>query len=395
MKVLVVHNYYGNTAPSGENDAVDTEVQLLRKAGITVRIHSRDSSHVRQVGLRGKLVAGLCAPWNEVERWRLSRAVHSFRPAIVHVHNWFPLISPSAYYFRGKAKAPIVQSVHNSRMFCVKGIPLRDGKVCFDCLERGSPIPALRHACYGNSRVMTLPLVASQQLHSYLGTWNTKISAFLVLTKFQKEKLHRFGIDPSKVFVKPNAFLGLTGAKTGREKRLAYVGRVSPEKGVLDLVKAWKRVPIPGYRLTVAGDGPDLEEVRCLCVSDPTIETLGRISSEDAVQLIQSSAGVIVPSRCIEGFPMVIREAFACGTPVLASDLGPMSEILDHGQAGLLFSPGVEESLISGLNRLAGPEGETAGRAGKRKYDEQYSQEAILNTLLQTYQFALRPGDKE
>jgi hypothetical protein len=185
VKVLLVHNFYGSAAPSGENQVFEAERTLLRARGHEVAEFTRHSDEIRGQGALGAVRGGLATPWNPWMTWAIRREVNRLQPDVVHVHNTFPLISPGIFHAIGDRAARVL-TLHNYRLFCPAGIPMRAGKVCTDCLDARGSLPAMRHGCYRGSRVATAPLAFSVWLRRAMGTWRDQVDAFVALSDFQR-----------------------------------------------------------------------------------------------------------------------------------------------------------------------------------------------------------------
>lgn len=395
MKILLVHNFYGSSAPSGENTAFEMEKNLLISHGHQVAIFSVSSDEIRGQGLWGLIKGGLLTPWNPFSKKSFQKKVSLFKPDIIHVHNTFPLISPSIFYAM-RSNVPIVLTLHNYRLFCSAGIPMRDGKVCIECLDRRSAMPALIHGCYRKSRLATIPLAMSITLHHALGTWLNQVDAFIAFTKFQKSILTASGLPEEKIYIKPNFYPGESDVKLWSERldQIVYVGRLSPEKGLINLLKAWKiwssQPGASAPSLRIIGDGPLRHELEHMARNLPIL-FLGQLSAIETKLEISTAKLLILPSECYEGFPMVIGEAYALGTPVAASNLGPLGEIVEENISGVLFQPASPDSMhqvIESLWRLP-KKIEALGEGAYRKYHDLYSENKNYSRLMDIYDKAI------
>ncbi|MEA3298606.1 MAG: glycosyltransferase family 4 protein [Pseudomonadota bacterium] len=394
MKILLIHNYYGSTAPSGENQVFEAERDLLRARGHEVETLTRHSDEIRDRGFVGELRGALATAWNPWMARRVSRFVARFRPDVVHVHNSFPLISPAVFHAIGNPAAKVL-TLHNYRLFCAAGIPMRDGKVCTLCLDRRSSLPALRHGCYRGSRVATLPLAASVGLHRALGTWRNRVDAFIALSEFQRQRMVDGGLPAAKVFVKPNFYPGDPAPVPWRERddQVVFAGRLTGEKGVATLVEAWRHwrgregaTPT----LNILGDGP-LRASLAHAASGLPVQFLGQRTKADTEDCIRRAKLLVLPSEWFEGFPMVIREAFAFGTPVAVSDLGPLPAIVAHGVSGLVFPAANPTALADTLAKAWQNPGELErlGHGARAEFEAKYTAERNYQQLLGIYRAAI------
>ena len=353
MRIFLAHNYYGSTAPSGENDVFEAERDLLRQHGHEVTEFVRHSDEIRTQGVWGTAKGAFATPWNPFAARALRKAVESFHPDVVHVHNTFPLLSPSIFYAIGGRTARVL-TLHNYRLFCSAAILMRDGHVCTECLDTRSVWPALRYGCYRNCRLSTLPLAFNVSLHRNLGTWTRQVDAFITLTDFQQKTMVEAGLPAGRAHVKPN-FISRNFQQTPGKDRgnyAVFVGRLSVEKGVRTLLSAWRSVS--GLPLKILGDGPLRGEIEAqVRAQGINAEFLGGVNRDKVLSIVSGACLQVVPSEWYEGFPMVILEAYACGTPVVASRIGSLAEIVLDGETGMHFEAGDPLDLAQRVNYLA------------------------------------------
>lgn len=395
MKVLLIHNFYGSEAPSGENHVFEAEKALLEQHGHTVAIFTRHSDDIRRQGLRGALRGAASVPWNPFAASALRKKVEDFKPDVVHAHNTFPLVSPSIFHTVGHQAANVL-TLHNYRLLCAAGIPMRKGKVCTQCIDQRSVFPALRYGCYRNSRIATLPLAANVALHRRIGTWQHEVDAFVALSEFQKQRMAEGGLPEGKIHVKPNFYAGNPDVVplVQRSGHVVFVGRLGEEKGVRTLIEAWQRWGTAAPELRLIGDGPLRETLQQQAAGLP-ITFLGQVASEVAQAQIADARLLILPSECFEGFPMVVREAFAFGTPVAVSNLGPLPSIVQHGANGVVFEPSQPSSLFREIEALwAKPLMLQQLSDGARKsFEMLYNEDANYQLLMDIYQQAIKRNE--
>ena len=309
MRILLVHNFYGSAAPSGENQVFEAEKALLQSRGHEVAEFTRHSDEIRGPGVWGSIKGAAATRWNPWAAQAIRRAVARFLPDVVHVHNTFPLISPSIFH-------------------------------------------AL--AGMGVARVLTLPLAVNVALHRAAGTWSHQVDAFIALTEFQRQRMVDAGLPASRVFGKPNFYPGnpVVVPWAQRQPYVVFAGRLTAEKGVATLVRAWQLW------------GPEAPELR-------------------VQQQIAQASLLLLPSEWFEGFPMVVQEAFAFGTPAAVSDLGPLPSIVRHGVNGLVFEARNPAALLREVRSswstpsLLSALGHGARAAFEANYTEESNYQAI------------------
>jgi len=383
VKILLLHNYYQQSG--GEDAVVEQEKALLESKGHQVRLLTVSNDVISNIPSRAKAALGTI--YSRGSRVQVEKEIRSFHPEIVHIHNFFPLLSPSVYYACKAAGVPVVQTLHNFRLICPNALLFRDGKLCEDCLEK-SRWQAVRHACYRQSRSASSAVAAMLSFHHWYGTWKNLVNCYIALSEFSRAKFIEAGLPPEKIVVKPNFVLPDPGVGPGSREYAVFLGRLSEEKGLRTLVQAWAQVN-RNCPLRVIGEGPLLNEIRSE-ISRSALSHVrldGRLSRQESLTALQGARIFILPSNCYENFPMTIAEAYACGTPVLASRLGAMQEIVHDGCTGLHFTPGDADDLAKKVEwAWAHPEEMRAmGRNARAEYELKYSAERNYNLLLAIY----------
>lgn len=386
MKVLVAHNAYRHLG--GEDTVFRNETALLRAAGHQVHEYREDNHRIEEMNFI-RLGAGTI--WSNSSRKKLLATIEEFRPDIVHFHNTFPLISPSAYYACHEAGIPVVQTLHNYRLLCPSALLYRDGRVCEDCLPKRLKWPGVLHACYRNSRSATATVTTMLAVHYSVGTWQQKVACYIALSEYSRERFVAGGLPPAKIAVKPNFISPDPGNRDSAGDFALYLGRLSSEKGPRLLLRAWKtgNLSVP---LRILGDGPLREclerERDVLSLTDISFD--GNLERWLVFDVIKRARFLVFPSECYENFPLAVAEAYACGVPVIASRLGAMAEIVHDGITGLLFEPASAEDLAAKVEwAWTHPAAmEEMGRASRAEFDAKYTGERNYQTLMQIYEQA-------
>lgn len=375
LRVLVVHNRYQYRG--GEDTVVEAEVDLLRAHGHPVETYFRSNDDVAGIG---KLQLAAQTLWSRRTIEDVDRIAERFAPDIVHVHNTLPLISPSIYWAAHRRGIPIVQTLHNFRLLCPQAMLLRDGQVCEDCVGR-FPWPGIRHGCYRGSTAQTAMVAGSVELHRRLGTWHDKVSTYIALNDFCRDKFIQGGLPADKIVVKPN-FIDAPPPKDGPRSGFLFVGRLSKEKGIHVLAEALSLCP-EGVHCRVAGTGPDEE----LIAGHPRVTMLGALNSAQVLDEMQRAVALVVPSIWYENFPRTIVEAYACGLPVIASDIGALASIVTHQTTGLLFAAGNASSLHKAMLELHAhrDSAHQLGAAARYTYERELSPNVNYRAIQKIY----------
>jgi glycosyltransferase involved in cell wall biosynthesis len=396
MKVLLVHNEYQQ--PGGEDMVFFLEQQLLSSFGHRVVTYKRTNHEISRYSTSRRLLLIKQITWAEDTQRDITRILREEKPEIVHIHNTFTQISPSIYTECRKANVPVVQTLHNFRLLCPAATFYRSGHVCEECVTHGLHRSVL-HGCYRKSRPATAAVAAMLATHRRLHTWKNNVSSYIALTEFARQKFIWGGFPPKKIFVKPNFVAPDPNVGTRKGGFVLFVGRLSAEKGVHTLLRAWTRFKetIP---LRIVGDGPLRTELEnyAACNSLSPVCFLGRLDHAETQEAIREALSLILPSECYENFPMTTVEAFASGTPVICSRLGGMQEIVKDHQTGLHFEPGNYDDLADKVAwAWAHPARMRAmGLAGRGEYELKYTAEKNHALLMDIYQQAMqRPASSD
>lgn len=388
MKVIVCHNFYQR--PGGEDQVFADETSLLERHGHHV---VRFTVHNDEIEQSGRLSLVRRTVWNGSVHAQLASLIRRERAEVVHFHNTFPLMSPAAYYAARSCGAAVVQTLHNYRLFCPAGVLYRNGKVCEECLGKAVAWPGVARGCYRGSRSATAVAAGMLAVHRAMGSFQTGVDAYVALSEFARFKCVEGGLPAERVVVKPNFVHPDPGVGRGEGQFAVFVGRLESEKGVQTLLDAW-RLHQPGVLLKIVGQGPMGEVVRRAVEqggAEGNVEWLGRLPLPEVLETVGRAALVVMPSLWYEGFPKTLIEAYAKGTPVVASRLGSLAELVIDGQTGLHFMPGDPQDLAAKCRMLlADPRGLRCMRANaRREYETKYTAGRNYQLLREVYDTAL------
>jgi glycosyltransferase involved in cell wall biosynthesis len=376
LRVLIVHNAY--QLRGGEDSVVEAETALLRERGHEVSLWTR---HNDEVNAMSRLAIASQTLWSR-DTWRgIAQRVEAFKPDVIHVHNTLPLVSPSVFWAAAHARVPVVQTLHNFRLMCPQATFLREGRVCEDCLGKAFPWPAIQHRCYRESALQTAAVAGTVSLHRALGTWRHKVSRYIALNAFCRDKFIAGGLPAERIDIKPN-FVDRMQEPVwqGRQGGL-YVGRLSVEKGVGTLLAAMRL--LPGHGIEVIGGGPLEGEVGAVAGK----AWLGPQPLDAVMARMSRASFLVLPSACYEGFPRTLVEAYACGVPAIASRHGSLAELVTHGRTGLLVEPSDPQALADAVRwAQANPDAMLEmGRRARETYLDRYTPGRNLAQLEATY----------
>jgi glycosyltransferase involved in cell wall biosynthesis len=381
MRVLVIHNYYQQSG--GEDAVVAEEIALLERNDIAVELYAKHNDSIETMP---RVQVALDTMWSRTSADEVSAVIKRFKPDVIHTHNTFPLISPSLYYAAARLNIPVVQTLHNFRLFCAQAMFMRDGKVCEDCLGKLA-WRGVVHACYRGSRIQSAAVVSMQGLHRMLGTYQNKVTRYIALNQFCSDKFIEAGLPKARMTIKPN-FIDLPMLENNdsqlRQGGL-FVGRLSKEKGLATLAEA--ALMYTHANIDVVGVGPEEQ----MLISNPNIHLRGWQVPAEIYAHMRGATYLVMPSIWYENFPRTLVEAFACGLPVIASRLGAMAELIKDGVTGLLFEPGNAKDLADKLQWADSHPEEmlNMGREARREYEAKYTSAINFKQLMEIYKEAM------
>lgn len=393
MKILLVHNRYKQAG--GEDVAFETEKNLLKANNHEVMPLVFNNADFE--GVFNKIKLGIQLFYNTKSAYTLNKIVDSFKPDIIHVHNFFYNASPSILFAANKKRIPIIVTLHNYRLICSGSLLMRDFKPCELCVGKKFPTAGIKYSCHRNSKLETAHLTLVTGVHKLLDTWNTKVSRYIALTEFAKKKYinSSLNLDPNKVVVKANSVNAVEPSGFHeREKHFLFIGRLSQEKGIETLLAAFSGSQ---FSLEIIGDGPLRESVKQATSKNQNINYLGHKDNAFIISKLKKCNALIVPSIWYEGLPTTILEAFSTGTPVITSNIGNLNEIVSHGHNGLQFNPNSPEDLVKTIKDFS--ENRTQYKAlyenARKTYIEKYSPEINYTNLVNIYTETIREYSSE
>ena len=387
MKILLIHSYYQKKG--GEDVTFEQESQLLSQSATV-----RQLSFSNQAGLRGALQFFLSI-WNIRAASKLRRAIREFRPDIIHCHNLHFGIGPIAIRVASKRGIPFTLTLQNFRLLCPSATLALDGALFTDSLGRSFPWGAIRRKVYRNSALLSFWLAFIIWFHKKIGTWK-KVDAYIVLTDFARSIFvhSSFAMPAEKIAIKANSVDFLPSPFAERGEHFLFVGRLSMEKGIPLLLDVFGQT---GITLRIAGEGPLEPLVREAALRHSNIQYLGPLSREQVRMEMSACTALVFPSIWYEGFPLTILEAFASGTPVIASNLGAMASMIVHGYNGLHFSPGNAVAFgeqVAAWKGMGRKEREVYVRNASATYQADYTTEKNRDKLMAIYDNLLLQAEK-
>lgn len=388
MKILLIHNSHRSGSSSGDDIVFKKESGLLEKYGHEVTRINPLNDEFDKVSALKKLSTILQVPWSVSYYKKIKHILLEAKPDIIHLHNFFPFISPSVFYAAGSAGIPIVQTLHDFRYLCPTAFLMRSGKICDECKD-GAFFKSVEYGCFKGSKLQSIPIAFMLKLHWYLKTFKNKIDGYICLTKSQRKTYLDAGFNGKKFFIKPN-FVDDTFEQDKYKygDYTVFIGRLGEEKGIRTLIGAWK--DLPDIPLKIVGDGPEAKDFKSL-VADMNIKNIDFLGYKPYLEcrkILNNARFLIMPSIWYETFGLTIIEAFSHCKPVIASNLGAMADLVENGETGILFTPMNTQELAEKVRWLWNnpEECQRMGRNARREYEEKYTPEKNYEMLINIYQ---------
>lgn len=401
LNILIVHNKY--KIPGGEDTVVEAESKLLREAGHKVIPYIRSNDELDSMGIIGKLSALLHADYSKRVYKDVTALIKREKIDIVHVHNTQLIITPSVYYAAVDAGIPVVQTVHNFRLVCPGALCLRDGAICTECIDNTKGLSnAKSHACYRGSKLQTHAAIRILTKNRKREIYK-KIN-YICLTEFNKNLLlsaNKLGneiFDPDKFFIKPN-FADAPNTiipYQNRKREFVCISRLSTEKGVDLLVNAYAKYEslcnneqLSPFTLSIYGSGPLEEQIKKQIseTGSTNIILKGQKSHSEVLWHLSQVSALLFPTTWFEGFPMVLAEAKACGTPVITADIGNAGNLVEDSRTGIKYSSidQLPELLLQWTKDESSIIHTQMSEASISEFESHYTPSANLSILEQIY----------
>jgi glycosyltransferase involved in cell wall biosynthesis len=389
MKILQCHNFY--RFPGGEDQVFHDESWLLKNHGHDVYHYLRDN---RDIDTMPRVDLVKATIWNRQTINELQALIEQVTPDLIHFHNTFPLISTSAYHTAKSFDIPIVQTLHNYRYMCPSATLFRNGKECHACIDKKVAIPAIIHKCYRSDRKATALTATATAIQRSIKKSFQLVDRFIALSEHSRRHFERAGLPPSKILVKPNFVRPDPGIKESSHPHAVFVGRLTQEKGINTLLEAWQPTlnnPLQDIPIRIIGQGPLEQQVRHSAEHNQNISYLGQMKHDEVLKEVAKARLLVFPSIWPEPFGRSMIEAFATGTPVVASNTGSIPEIVENEYNGLHFAPGNALDLQRKVARLFHDQTLLAqtGLAARMTFERRYTPQQNIDVLHQAYAEAI------
>lgn len=374
MKFIIIHNRYSHTG--GEENVVQLQRRVLEQNGHSVVLYERDYNEIKG-WIGGRVAGSFSALYNGRSVRQLRALVREQRPDVAIVHNLFPVISAAVLPMLRREGVAVMMTLHNYRLVCPNGLFFTHNQICERCAI--SPLGkwnCLLRNCMGSvagSAAFALRGYFSMDLMQYFDN----VDMFLALSDFQMQKLKGYGLSERRFEVIPNAIDpgAMPLSRVCQGDYIAFVGRLSAEKGVDLLLETARRMPHLTFR--VAGQKAiEMEDM------PPNLELVGFLDKQELADFYAGARIVILTSRCYDNFPLSVIEAMYYRRAVVVPRLAAMSEIIDHQRCGLLFS--TAEQLMENIQTLFSDQTlrEELAQNGHQRVMEHYNTENYYRNIM-------------
>ncbi len=397
MKIALFHNSY--QMRGGEDSMFELEQAALRALGHEVVVyHVSNTDTLGSNSLGTKIHTALTAAYNKSSKRAVQAFLDQKRPDISHVHNWFPLLSPSIYTAHQRAKIPVVQTLHNYRLGCAAATYRRRGQECTLC-SPGNNRPALKYRCYNNSLPGTITWKHLVDRNWSNGQFTESVDHYICPSQEVQERHYKMGLPVERMSIIPNACPDPLDThskdETSQKIDVCFAGRLVPEKGVDILLRAWQQLSAPTRakaRLKIIGDGPELAALKAIAASDSSIHFHGTLTHAITLQHICQSDLLVCPSIWAEPFGLTVIEAMGAGIPVIASRLGGPAKIIAHKETGYLVDPGNSDKLCQKIDDLLTYPNRAykMGQRGRAIYEANYTPRAHALHLVKRFRSVIK-----
>lgn len=395
MKILVIHNYHRTGSASGDDQVFKKETELLQKHGNQVYRYTVSNDDFDQQSIFGKVKMTFGMFWSVKNYKKVKKIIKDRKPDIVHIHTFFPLLSPSILYAAKKSGVKVVATLHDTRFICPCATSLRNGRICNECGD-GHYFRMAKYKCFKNSRLQSLIVAVIFKIHRILKSFYKKIDGYICLNDNQIELLKNIGFNEQKIFKKYNFVPDINFIENDNklpvlpERFVVYYGRIGEEKGIHTLMKIWERLKdIP---LIVMGGGPLEEEFERWADKQEQVYFLGYTSHKKCLSIVKKAEFVLFPSIWYEGCSMVQIEAESNGKALIATDLGFSTESIRDGYNGYKVKLGDINGFVQTIKMMwENPDKcKELGENARQDYLDKYLPEDNYVQLMEIYEKILQ-----
>lgn len=398
MKILAIHNFHRKGSVSGDDQVFKNETELLESYGNQVIKYTVFNDEFDNAGLFGKLSATFGMLWSFKNYKEVQQIIRAEIPDIVHIHTFFPLLSPSILYASKRSGVKVVVTLHDTRFVCPCSTSLRGTKICNDCGD-GNYFRMCKYGCFKNSKIQSFIVAGIFTYHRFRKSFYKQIDCYICLNENQIGLLSNIGFDKNKIIKKYNFVSDMeVDFKTvnieGLPNRYAvFYGRIGEEKGIKILMQIWNKLSdIP---LVIMGSGPLEGEIKQWAEQHDNIYFLGYMQHDKCLSIVKGGEFVIFPSIWYEGCSMVEIETESLGKGLIATDIGFSTEAIENGVNGYKVKLGDIEGFRKCIKELWGNSNLASeiGKNARLDYERKYKPEDNYEQLMEIYNKMLGDND--
>lgn len=398
MKILAIHNFHRKGSASGDDQVFKNETSLLEKHGHNVIKYTVSNDEFDEANVIGKVIASFGMLWSFRNYRKVKKICEIEKPDIVHIHTFFPLLSPSILYAVKRSGCKVVATLHDTRFVCPCSTSLRGTKLCNECGD-GNYFRMCKYACFKNSKFQSFIVAVIFKYHRIRKSFYKEIDKYICLNNNQMELLKNIGFDEKKIIKKYNfvSDAGIGVKKLESEKLpnryVVFYGRIGEEKGIKILMQIWERLSeVP---LVVMGAGPLEQEFASWASDKDNVYYLGYTEHGKCLSIVKQAEFVIFPSIWYEGCSMVEIEAESLGKALVATDLGFSTEAIQDGVNGYKVELGNIEKFVCRVNELWQNSElcSNMGKAARKDYEEKYLPEDNYSQLMDIYEVVKKENE--
>ena len=390
MKILAIHNFHRKGSASGDDQVFKSETELLERHGNQVIRYSVSNDEFDNVGIFGKFTAIFGMLWSFKNYKAVQKIIKFEKPDVVHIHTFFPLLSPSILYAAKRCGVKVVATLHDTRFVCPCATSLRGTHLCNDCGD-GRYFRMCKYGCFKNSKLQSFIVAAIFKYHRIRKSFYKQIDYYICLNDNQIRLLTDIGFDKNKITKKYNfvpdaeANLKVIRIKEIPKRYVVFYGRIGEEKGIRVLMKIWNELSeIP---LVVMGGGPLEAEFKVWAEKQPNVYFLGYTQHDKCLSIVKGGEFVIFPSIWYEGCSMVEIETESLGKGLVVTDLGFSAEAIDNGKNGYKVKRGDVKEFVNQIRALWNDPDKCIeiGENARKDYEEKYLPEDNYQQLIKIY----------
>lgn len=394
MKILSIHNFHRKGSASGDDQVFKSETALLESHGNQVIKYTVSNDEFDNAGLIGKLSAALGMLWSFKNYKTVQQIIADEKPDIVHIHTFFPLLSPSILYAANRSGVKVVATLHDTRFVCPCSTSLRGTELCNECGD-GKYFRMCKYGCFKNSKVQSFIVAGIFLYHRFRKSFYKQIDRYICLNENQINLLTDIGFDKHKITKKynfvPDAEANLKAVQIDGlpERYVVFYGRIGEEKGIRILMQIWN--DLQDIPLVVMGAGPLEEEFRAWAELHKNVYFLGYTQHDKCLSIVRGGEFVVFPSIWYEGCSMVEIETESLGKGLIATDLGFSTEAIEDGVNGFKVRIGDVEGFRKCIQNLWNNSEQILeiGKNARQDYEQKYSPEDNYKQLMDIYKETL------